>query len=165
MELTRRNCLSTLCLGGLSLALPAEAQDPAKEAMRTDVLDALSKFTEAANKADIITMTSMISNKPAVSYIADGTVLQGPAGVSQALNKLVGSNGKYQLTLGAMNVANVNGLALVTGPCVLKDKTADTQLNGAVTILLENQGKKKWVITHMHRSTQNMQAPGTSSGQ
>jgi hypothetical protein len=165
MELTRRNCLTTLCLGGLSLAVPSEAQDPAKEDMRTDVLDTLSKFTQAANSADVITLTSMISNKPEVSYIADGTVLHGTAGVSQALGKLVGSNGKYQLTMGVLNVANVNGLALVTGPCILKDKTSDAQLTGAVSILLENQGKKKWVIAHMHRSTQRPEAAGTSSGQ
>jgi hypothetical protein len=135
--------------------------------MRTDVLDTLSKFTDAANKADIITLTSMISNKPSVSYIADGTVLMGPAGVSQALGKLVGSNGKYQLMLGALDVANVNGLALVTGPCTLKDKAGEstTQINGAVTILLENQGKKKWVITHIHRSTKSPEAQATSSGQ
>jgi ketosteroid isomerase-like protein len=165
MELTRRNCLTTLCLGGLSLAVPSEAQDPAKDAMRTDVLDTISKFVQAANSADIITLTSLISNKPEISFISDGTVLTGPEGVSQALNKLVGSKGKYQLTMGVLNVANINGLALATGPCILKDKEAGgtKDMNGAVSILLENQGKKKWIITHIHRSTQSPEAAGAAA--
>jgi hypothetical protein len=130
--------------------------------MRTDVLETLSRFVQAANQGDVITMTSLISNKPMVSYIADGTVLLGPAGVSQALNKLVGSMGKYQITLGALSVANVNGLALATGPIVLKEKegTGTAEMKGAVSILLENQGRKRWIITHMHRSTQSPQAAG-----
>jgi hypothetical protein len=129
--------------------------------MRTDVLDTISRFVQAANKADMITLTSLISNKPMVSYIADGAILLGPSEISQALDKLVGSKGKYQLTVGVLNVANVNGLALATGPCILKDKASDAQLSGAVSILLENQGRRRWMVTHLHRQHP---APGRSGG-
>ena len=101
-----------------------------------------------------------------MSYISNGNVMVGPAEVSQALNKLVGEKGKYQMTLGALTVANINGLALAVGPVVMKEKAAGgTDVPGAVSILLENQGKKKWVITHMHHSTQSPAAAGAATGQ
>jgi ketosteroid isomerase-like protein len=148
--------LTLLGLAFYGLSHPTLAQDPAKQSMRTDVLEALSKFTQAANQADIPALSTMMSAKPGVVYIADGTITRGPDAIGSALNNLVGKQGKYNISLGSLDVANVNGLALATGPYVLKLKgeSATASLKGAVTILLEYQGKKKWVITHIHRSTE-----------
>src|SRR5262249_49189846 len=73
---------------------------------------------------------------------------------SRRMSQLLGLQGKYKIQLGTMNIDNVNGLALVTGPYVLKlngkDVTAESK--GALTLLMEKQKGTGWVIAHMHRS-------------
>src|SRR5262249_2077020 len=70
--------LALLGLAVYGLSHPTFAQDPAKVNMRADVLDTIGRFSQAANQADVNTMSTMISSKPDVSYIADGVITRGP---------------------------------------------------------------------------------------
>jgi hypothetical protein len=145
---------AVMALSLVALRQPACAQDPAKEKMSKDVTEVLSKFVEAVNRGDMALASTMLSTKPGLSTISDGTITHGPDAIRNRLNRVMGLQGKYQITLGALNIANVNGLALVTGPYTVhvKGRSASAKGKGAVTFLLEYQAKKNWVITHIHRS-------------
>ncbi len=150
--------MSFVALGIYGLNRPSHAQDPAKENMTGEIASVLAKFVYCANKNDTTSLLAMVSRKPDVSYIADGEVFRGYAEIKDHVEQLFELRGKYQFQLGSMDIANVNGLALATGPYVLKLQGEDgaVQMKGAVTFLLEKEGKKTWKITHMHRSTQEL---------
>ncbi len=61
---------------------------------------------------------------------------------------------------GTMSIANVNGLALATGPYTARLRYGDHAIafQGAVTFLMEKEGRRHWKITHLHRSTAAVQA-------
>jgi hypothetical protein len=54
---------------------------------------------------------------------------------------------------GAMGFATINGTIMATGPYLLqiKGQSGNADLKGAVTFILEKQGKN-WLIAHMHSS-------------
>ena len=146
--------LALIGLGVYTSSRLSFAQTESKTAMRQDVAEVLNKFTSAINHGDGTTAMSLISDKPGVTVIGGGEVVRGPSNIRARLNKLIANHDKYELTIGALDVANVNGLALCTGPYSLKvkGKQASADLKGALTFLLEYQNKKKWMIVHLHRS-------------
>jgi ketosteroid isomerase-like protein len=146
--------LSLAALSLVALRQPAGAQDPAKQDMANDVKQAISKYVAAINSGDMSLASTFISTKPEVSAIANGQIVLGPSAVNARLNKLLGLQGKYHFTVSNLNVANVNGLAQVTGTYTisLQGKSGAAAGKGAITFLMENRGKKAWTITHMHRS-------------
>jgi ketosteroid isomerase-like protein len=137
----------------VTLCLPARAQDPAREAMTNDVRALLSRFVAALNSGNLNEATTMISTKPSVSIISNGRITRGPNAIAGKLNELMGLQGKYQFKLGVLDVANVNGVALVTGPYTVsvKGRSGSASGRGAVTFLLENQARRRWVIVHINR--------------
>jgi ketosteroid isomerase-like protein len=146
--------LSLAALSLVALRQPAGAQDPAKQDMATDVKQAISKFVAAVNSGDMVLASTFISTQSQVSAIANGQILLGPQAISTRLNNIMGLQGKYKFAVSSLNVANVNGLALVTGTYTasLRGKSSAAASKGAVMFLLENKGKKAWIITHIHRS-------------
>ena len=145
--------LSLVALSLVSLRQPAGAQDPAKDPMATDVKQAINKFVAAINSGDLAGAGAMISTKSQVSTIANGQIVLGPSAVTARLNKLLGVQAKYQFGVSNLNVANVKGLALVTGTYSvhLQSGSGAAAAKGAVTFLMEQKGKT-WVIDHIHRS-------------
>ncbi len=147
--------LVLITLGTYGLLRPGYAQDPAKDNLRIDIAAFLSKFMDAANRADTTTLMAMISSKPDVCLIADGQIYQGTGDIQAHLEQLMGQRGKYLIQLGTMNIVNDNGLALATGPYTMKLRGGAhaALFQGAVTFLLEKEGRRHWKITHLHRST------------
>lgn len=152
---SNRMLLGLLLMGLTCLCRPGYAQDPAKPQMKSDIAGFLTRFVEAVNRGNTTTLMTMISTKLGASAIANGHILRGSQAISQSLDKLVGNQGKHYLALGTMDISNVNGLGLVTGPYVLKLKGENgvVETKGAVTFLLENQKGYGWVVTHIHRSS------------
>lgn len=142
-------------VGAYALHRTAYAQEPSKDDMRDEIEATLSKFVDAANRADTATVTKMISTQPQVSLMADGEIYQGAGDVQYHTMRMLGQQSKFLFQLGAMSIANVHGLALATGPYTLRARTGDHSLeyHGAVTFLLEKEGRRHWVVVHLHRST------------
>lgn len=152
--------LALVLLGVCSPSRPGYAQDPAKDSLRNEVTAFLSKFVDAANRADTTTMMAMFSAKPEVSLIADGSIYQGKDDIQSHIELLLGQREKYLIQLGTMSIANVNGLALATGPYTARLRYGDHSIafQGAVTFLMEKEGRRHWRITHLHRSTAAVRA-------
>lgn len=151
---------SVLAIGFALLAVNglgrrALAQDTAKDDMRYQVTAAISKFVDAANRADTATLMKMISTKPEVSVIADGEVFQGTDDIRSHAERLLGQREKYLLQLGAMSIADVHGVALAIGPYTLRPRAGDHSLalRGTATFVMEKEGRRGWFIAHIHRST------------
>jgi hypothetical protein len=105
-------------------------------------------------------MMAMFSDKPEVSLIADGNIYQGKDDIHSHVDLLLGQRDKYRIQLDTMSIANVNGLALATGPYTARLRYGDHAIafQGAVTFLMEKEGRRHWKITHLHRSTAAIQA-------
>jgi hypothetical protein len=157
-------CIALAALAPVTLRSPARAQEPANQATTDAVKTLLSKFVAAINQNNVNLASTMISARADLSFISDGRITRGPNAISARFNQLMGQQGKYQFTLGDLNIANVNGLALATGPYTLRHhgRSGSVVNEGAVTFLVEAQvkknilgqqeGKKTWVIVHIHRS-------------
>lgn len=147
--------LALVALGLSTLSRPGYAQDPANDSLRNDVTAFLSKFVDAANRGDTKTLMTMVSTKPQATWIGDGEVYQGPADIQAHIERVLGPRGPYLIQLGIMSIANVNGMALATGSYGLKRRDGDQAMafQGAVTVLIAKEGRRRWVITHLHRST------------
>lgn len=137
-------------LGGRALG-----QDTAKDDMRYQVTAAISKFTDAANRADTATVMKMFSTKPEVCVIGDGEVFQGTDDIRSHAERLLGQRDKYLLQLGTMSIKDVHGVALAIGPYTLRPRAGDhaLALRGTVTFVMEKEGRRGWFIAHIHRST------------
>ncbi|HZT42412.1 MAG TPA: nuclear transport factor 2 family protein [Chthonomonadaceae bacterium] len=152
--------LAVIMLGSYSLSRPGYAQDPAKDNLRNEATAFLSKFMDAANRADTKTMINMFSAKPEVSLIADGYIYQGRDAIQSHTERLFGQRDRYMVQLETMSIANVNGLVLATGPYTARLRYGNHEIafQGAVTFLMEKEGRRHWKITHLHRSTAVVQA-------
>jgi hypothetical protein len=137
-----------------SLCHPVRAQDPAKQQMRADIAAVLSQFVSAINTGNTTTAYTMISSKPNVTAIVNGQIYRGAADIANALSKLGAHQGHYQFILGTMDIANVNGLGLATGPYTMRHPDNKT-VTGSATFLLENHKGVGWVITHINLSRQS----------
>jgi hypothetical protein len=118
--------------------------------MRSDIASVLSRFVTAINAGDTTTASSMISAKPNVSAIVNGKIFRGAMDIANALSRLGAHVGHYQFIMGSMDIANVNGLGLATGP--YSTRRPDKTITGSATFLLENQKGVGWVITHINLS-------------
>ena len=140
-------------LGLSSICQPVRAQEPAKPQMQADVAAVLSKFVSTINAGDTTTTSTLISTKPNVTAIVNDRIYQGAVDIANALSKLGAQQGSYQFIMGTMDISNVNGLALATGPCSLRRN--GKQYAGTGSFLLENYKGYGWVITHIHLSGMN----------
>ncbi len=141
-------------LGTYGLRRYGSAQEIPRDDMRYEVTASIGKLVDAANRADVATVMSMISEKPEVTVIADGEVYQGTNDIRSHAERLLGQRGKYVFQLGPLNIANVHGLAVATGSYTLRS-SGDRAITarGAVTFLMERAARRRWLVTHMHRST------------
>jgi hypothetical protein len=145
--------LGLMVTGLYGLNPRGNAQVPASPASRNDAVAVLHKFVDAGNQDDMLTMMGLISTHPDVSFIIDGNIYRGHNEIQNHQDQLLGLQGKYQYQLGAMGFATINGTILATGPYLLqiKGQSGGADLKGAVTFILEKQGKN-WLIAHMHSS-------------
>ncbi len=134
----------------------------ATDAGRTQVQEFVKSYIDAQNKVDASVQMEMVSRKPGVSSISMGEIVRGWEAVRADVDKVVGSEGQFKISIGTIDVDLLGtSYALVVAPCTITLHAAggDVQVRGAISMVLE-KSVGKWKVLHEHSSAQLPEAEG-----
>lgn len=152
-----RHALSAIAAASLLLPLPATpvaAQAPPPSA-RTQVQDAVRAYVEASNKVDITAAMDLMSRRPEVSSVEDGTITRGWDDIRKAADEMLGMEGRFKVSVGSLDVTllgTTNALVVAPTTITIVDDAGETILvKGALTIVFERVAGA-WKVLHEHHS-------------
>lgn len=146
---------SALALAFLPLITAAGLAQTAAPNPRTQVQDVVRAYVDASNKVDITAAMELMSRRPELSSVEDGTITRGWDAIRQAADEMLGMEGRFKIAVGSMDVTLLGTTnALVVAPTtitIVDDAGQTVQVKGALSLVLERvQGA--WKILHEHHS-------------
>ncbi len=128
----------------------------AADTLRGEVQEFVKSYFDAQNRVDASAQMEMVSKKPGVSSISMGEIVRGWEAIRAGVDKMVGSEGRFRLSVGTIDVEALGpNFALAYAPCTMTFHTAqgEVQMRGAVTLVLV-KSSGKWKVLHEHGSAQ-----------
>src|SRR3989454_1879629 len=142
-RLKERHMLRTSFVGALvtntvlcSALLHAQATPASIQ--RTEIQQAVRAYIDAHNRSDVATIAEMYSREPGVTSVGDGQIMRGWDRIREEFDKLVGSEGKFKISIGSIDVVPLganNEIALTTYTITLGSGPQETQQRGAMTLV------------------------------
>jgi len=145
-----------ILLAGLACLAPGKASAQHPDAVTTEIQKFVRAYVDANNRADVNAMMEMFGRKAGVVSVGDGELTRGWKAIRAEANKLVGSQGRYQILLGTVDVSSLGtGYALAIAPYTMtlsSEGGEKVQIRGALTLVLE-RFSGSWKIIHEHSSS------------
>ncbi len=149
----------------LLLVVPAfGAQVSPAAALRNEVQQAVKNYVDAWNRGDAASVSEMYSRQPGVTSVGDGEVTRGWDRIREAMDQLLGMEGKFKITTASIDVVPLGpgyALALTNYLLTVRGGGQEVQQRGAMTLVFQKL-EGEWKVLHDHTSTK---AEGTEAPQ